>query len=168
MDLKVISELIRMMSDSKLSSLEVESKDIRIKLEKNSDGAKIENRELVTRVEGKDLLEKTEERYEDKVQSLYENQHNDRAMEKAMDFSTSENFKVVKSPIVGTFYRAASPENAPFAEVGKRVKKGDTLCIVEAMKLMNEIESEYDGEIVEILVENGAMVEYGQPLFKLK
>ncbi|MDO4231500.1 MAG: acetyl-CoA carboxylase biotin carboxyl carrier protein [Lautropia sp.] len=73
--------------------------------------------------------------------------------------------KTVKSPMVGTFYRAPNPEADPFVEVGKAVKVGDTLCIIEAMKLMNEIESEFAGNIVEILVENGQPIEYGQPLF---
>ncbi len=71
----------------------------------------------------------------------------------------------VKSPLVGTFYSAPSPEDAPFVKVGDTVKKGQTLGIVEAMKLMNEIESEYDGVVQAILVENEEIVEYGQPLF---
>lgn len=75
---------------------------------------------------------------------------------------------IITSPIVGTFYAAANPESENFAVLGQKVKKGDILCIVEAMKLMNEIESEYDGEIVEILVQNEEMVEFGQPLFKIK
>jgi acetyl-CoA carboxylase biotin carboxyl carrier protein len=74
----------------------------------------------------------------------------------------------VTSPFVGTFYRAASPETANFVEVGSPVRKGQTLCIVEAMKLMNEIESEHTGTIVEILVENGKSVEYGQKLFLIR
>jgi acetyl-CoA carboxylase biotin carboxyl carrier protein len=74
----------------------------------------------------------------------------------------------ITSPFVGTFYRAASPETANFVEVGSVVKKGQTLCIVEAMKLMNEIESELAGTIVEILVENGKSVEYGQKLFLIR
>jgi acetyl-CoA carboxylase biotin carboxyl carrier protein len=72
---------------------------------------------------------------------------------------------VVRAPIVGTFYRAPSPEADPFVEVGTRVKPGDVLCIIEAMKLMNEIESEVAGVVREILVENGQPVEYDQPLF---
>ena len=72
---------------------------------------------------------------------------------------------IVKSPMVGTFYRAASPGADPFAQVGDSVKEGQTLCIIEAMKLLNEIESDKAGVIKEILVENGQAVEYGQPLF---
>jgi acetyl-CoA carboxylase biotin carboxyl carrier protein len=72
---------------------------------------------------------------------------------------------IVKSPMVGTFYRAASPGSKPFVEIGDSVKEGDTLCIVEAMKLMNEIESDGTGVVKAVLVENGQPVEFGQPLF---
>jgi acetyl-CoA carboxylase biotin carboxyl carrier protein len=74
----------------------------------------------------------------------------------------------ITSPFVGTFYRAPSPETANFCEVGSVVKQGQTLCIIEAMKLMNEIESEASGTIIDILVDNGKSVEFGQKLFKLK
>jgi acetyl-CoA carboxylase biotin carboxyl carrier protein len=75
---------------------------------------------------------------------------------------------VVKSPIVGTFYRSSEPEAASFVDVGSTVKKGDVLCIIEAMKLMNEIDSEYDGEIVNIYVQNGQAVQYGERLFAIR
>ena len=75
---------------------------------------------------------------------------------------------VVTSPIVGTFYLSPDPSSPPFVEVGQRVKKGQTLCIIEAMKLMNEIESEYEGEIVKVYVENGQPVQYGERLFAVK
>lgn len=71
------------------------------------------------------------------------------------------------APVVGTFYRAPAPDADPYAEVGSIVKKGQILCVIEAMKLMNEIESEWDGKIVEILVENAQPVEYGEPLFRI-
>ena len=74
---------------------------------------------------------------------------------------------VVKAPMVGTFYRSPSPDAKPFVEVGQAVKEGDTLCIIEAMKLMNEIEADASGVVKAILVENGQPVEYGQPLFIL-
>ena len=74
----------------------------------------------------------------------------------------------INSPIVGIFHRAPSPESPPFVEVGSSVGKGQVLCIVEAMKLMNEIESDTDGTIVQILIENGHPVEYGEPLFRIK
>jgi acetyl-CoA carboxylase biotin carboxyl carrier protein len=75
---------------------------------------------------------------------------------------------LITSPVVGTFYRAPSPDASAFVDVGTQVKKGQPLCIVEAMKLMNEIEAEQDGKIVAILVQNGQSVEYGQPLFRLE
>ena len=73
--------------------------------------------------------------------------------------------QLVKAPMVGTFYRSPSPDAKPFVEIGQTVKKGDTVCIVEAMKLMNEIETDVSGVVKAILVENGQPVEYGQPLF---
>ena len=75
---------------------------------------------------------------------------------------------VVKSPIVGTFYRSSEPGAPPFAEVGTAVKKGQVLCIIEAMKLMNEIESEVTGTVVEVLVDNGRAVEFGEALFRIR
>ncbi len=78
------------------------------------------------------------------------------------------NVKIIESPIVGTYYSAAGPDSENFVKIGDKVKEGQILCIVEAMKLMNDIESDYAGEIVEILVQNEQMVEYGQPLFKIK
>jgi acetyl-CoA carboxylase biotin carboxyl carrier protein len=74
----------------------------------------------------------------------------------------------VNSPFVGTFYRSASPDSPPFVDVGQVVKKGQVLCIVEAMKLMNEIEAEQPGRLTEVLVQNGSPVEYGEPLFRLE
>ena len=77
-------------------------------------------------------------------------------------------FITVTSPIVGTFYRAPAPEAAAFVEIGSRIKKGQVLCIVEAMKLMNEIESEVEGEVLEVMVANGQPVEFGEVLFKIR
>lgn len=77
-------------------------------------------------------------------------------------------YHVIKSPLVGTFYRAPSPGAPPFVEVGDRVSKGQVLCIIEALKVMNEIESDVDGKVVKILVENGQPVEYGQELFYIE
>lgn len=74
---------------------------------------------------------------------------------------------IVYAPMVGTFYEGSSPLKPPFVKVGDKVKKGDVICIIEAMKIMNEITSQYDGEIAEILIENESMVEYNQPLFRI-
>jgi acetyl-CoA carboxylase biotin carboxyl carrier protein len=83
------------------------------------------------------------------------------------EVSEVEKGNIVKSPMVGTFYIKPSPEASPYVEKGTEVKKGDTLCIIEAMKLMNEIESEFSGKVTEILVKDGEPVEYGTPLFRI-
>lgn len=79
-----------------------------------------------------------------------------------------ENYKLIKSPMVGTFYSKPSPSSEPFVKVGDKVKKGDVIAIVEAMKLMNEVECEFDGEVVEVCCKDEEMVEYGQVLIKIK
>jgi len=89
---------------------------------------------------------------------------NDEPAEKAGD----DNFKTINAPIIGTFYSSASPEAEPYVKVGDKINKGAIICILEAMKIMNEIECEQDCEIVEILVNNGDQIEYNQPLFKIK
>ena len=90
----------------------------------------------------------------------------------SLDFAktpeSSNNIHYVTSPMVGTFYRAPDPASEPYVEIGEQVKKSQTLCIIEAMKLMNEIESDIDGEVMEIFVENGKSVEYGQRLFAVR
>ena len=87
--------------------------------------------------------------------------------EAVADADSEPEGRIVKSPLVGTFYAAPAEDAAPFVSVGDLVKKGQTLAIVEAMKLMNEIESDFDGKVAEVYVENGQAVEYGQPLFRI-
>ncbi|MEO5971339.1 MAG: acetyl-CoA carboxylase biotin carboxyl carrier protein [Bdellovibrionia bacterium] len=82
--------------------------------------------------------------------------------------AAASNEKQVLSPFVGTFYRAASPESDPYAREGQVIKRGDVLCIIEAMKLMNEIDAEFPGKIKSVLVENGQPVEFGEPLFMIE
>ena len=84
-----------------------------------------------------------------------------------VDTTTIDNKDAITSPMVGTFYRSASPDSAPFIDIGSTVKKGQTLCIIEAMKILNEIESDKEGTISKILIENGQPVEFGQPLFEI-
>lgn len=83
------------------------------------------------------------------------------------DIKDYNKYRDIRSPMVGIFYASPSPDAEPFVKVGKKVKKGDTLCIIEAMKLMNDVVAEEDGEIVEVCAENGALVEFGQVLFKI-
>ncbi|KYH28735.1 MULTISPECIES: acetyl-CoA carboxylase biotin carboxyl carrier protein [Clostridium] len=168
MDYKAIQELIKTMSDSKLTSLEVEADDIKIKLKKESQVDKLEKDKLNVKQEYINNLQVNELEVrkdggldEVSVESVLRNKEE-------VISKKDENLIAIKSPIVGTFYAAPSPEDPPFVSVGDKVKRGDVLCIIEAMKLMNEIEAEDDYEIVEILVENEEMVEYGETIFKVR
>ena len=93
---------------------------------------------------------------------------NDTIENQIKEDTTEKKGDIIKSPMVGTFYLKPSPTAEPYIEIGKEVKKGDVLCIIEAMKLMNEIESEYTGKVVEILVKDGEAVEYGTPLLRIE
>ncbi len=143
MEYEKIKQLIDDMGNSKLTSLEIDFPD----------GTKISMKKGEKEV----IVKTTEAQTEDTtienipIPELKEPQGN-----------------IITSPMVGTFYAKPSPDSSPYVEVGSHIKKGDVVCIIEAMKLMNEIESEFDGEIVEILVKNGEPVEYGKPLFKVR
>lgn len=91
-----------------------------------------------------------------------------KAEEKTAPVESAQALREIKSPMVGVFYAASSPEAEPFVKVGSHVKKGDILCVLEAMKLMNEVSAEEDGEVAEVCAKNGQVVEYGQTLFKLR
>lgn len=169
MDYKNIQELIKTVSDSQLTSFEIETEGIRIKMEKKqqvvvekmpvySTAVEPVIKETLTR-ENTAINQVPVQKIESSSPSTVEN---------IVKIEVAEDLFVVKSPIVGTMYSSSSPEAENFVKVGSQVKKGDTLCILEAMKLMNEIESEVDGEIVEVLGSNEDMVEYGQPLFKIR
>lgn len=145
MDFKEIENLIKIMSASNIDELEVTLKDASIKLKKNSNTASPVYVEKKTKVEEPDIN-----------------------IEKTKEAETDDDYYTVASPIVGTFYAAPSQDAEAYVTAGSQIKKGDALCIIEAMKLMNTIESEVDGEIVKILVKDGDMVEYGQPIFKVK
>lgn len=149
MNYEEIKKLIDDMGESKLDSLEIEFPDgIKISMTKSTGYTK-----KVQYVEAdQEVVEIDTNKIESKVQEKVED----------------ENCKIIKSPMVGTFYSSSSPTTESFVKVGDKVSKGQVVCIVEAMKLMNEIESEFDGEIVEICVKNGEMVEFGMPLFKIK
>ena len=148
MDYEEIKKLIEDMGNSKLDTLQIEFPDgCKISMSKNK------------------MQQVSNESNEAKVQKEAE------IIEEVKSVSTNvdeENLKVIKSPMVGTFYASASPKDEPYVKVGDKIKKGQVVCIVEAMKLMNEIESEFDGEVVEICINNEDIVEYGTPLFKLK
>lgn len=146
MEYEKIKQLMDDMGNSKLTSIDIDFPDgTKIKMKKEQKEVIIQKNELQNLVE----IPVAE----------------DKALEAP---KKEEEGNIVKSPMVGTFYLKPSPTSEPFVEIGKDVKKGDTLCIIEAMKLMNEIESEYAGKIDEILVEDGKPVEYGTPLFRIK
>ena len=156
MDYKDIKKLMDDMGNSKLDSLDIEFPDgIKISMTKNS------QKEVVVTTKGTDVMEASTPIA---VPAVTEKKEDSLV---AMD-NKEENYKIVKSPMVGTFYESSSPDAEAFVKIGDKVKKGQVLCIVEAMKLMNEIESEFDGEIVEVCVKNEDVVEYGMPLFKIK
>ncbi|MBD3223253.1 MAG: acetyl-CoA carboxylase biotin carboxyl carrier protein [Caldithrix sp.] len=167
MDLKQIRQLIKMVDDSKIDALEIEEESYKIKITKNRDDSKSNNKPVVMEYPI----------YSAQGQIPQQIQHQPPAggtppaetkatpTAKETDQDSSENLYEVRSPMVGTFYRAPAPDADPYVEVGDSIAVGQTLCIVEAMKLMNEIESEVGGKIRKVLVENAQPVEYNQVLF---
>ena len=155
MDYKDIKKLMDDMGESNLDSLEIEFPDgVKISMKKNWGGNNIAYSNQSGVIEASAPMT---------VPTVVPNMENG-----LVNVDLQEDVKVVKSPMVGTFYESSAPDKEPFVKVGDKVQKGQVLCIVEAMKLMNEIESEYDGEIVEVCIQDGEIVEYGMPLFKLK
>lgn len=146
MEFEKMIELIKTVSDSNLTQFQIEEDSFKLSMK--------------TDKQSKVVVQK-QESVPKEIQSV--------AMDEIKPAEQKEIKKaegnVVKSPLVGTFYSASSPDSAPFVKVGDTVKKGQVLGIVEAMKLMNEIESEFDGVVKEIQIENEQVVEYGQPLF---
>ena len=143
-NLEEIKNLITLLEDSSLSVLEVQSGENKVRLEKATQGSPVvsfaNNNPVVTAPDAT-VPEVSAE---------------------------ADSGSAIKAPIVGVFYVAPSPDSDPYVTVGKRVKKGDVVCIIEAMKCMNEIQAEEDGEITAVLANNGDLVEYGQPLFSIK
>ena len=155
MDYKEIKKLMDDMGNSKLEELEIEFPDgVKISMKKS------EKREVIVEPH---VIEASAPISVPAVKLQEE-----KGMVAVPENKEEENYKVIKSPMVGTFYASSSPDKDPYVKVGDKIAKGQVVCIVEAMKLMNEIESEFDGEIVEICVKNEDVVEYGTPLFKVK
>jgi acetyl-CoA carboxylase biotin carboxyl carrier protein len=156
MNLKEIKELIELMKNTDISELEIERSGVKVRLRKGGDVTfhpampRMEYPPAAIVAPAVTVVPATEA-----------------VSEKATE-PVKTNMIKVTSPIVGTFYRSSSPDKPAYVEVGDIVKKGQVLCIIEAMKLMNEIESEGSGKIVQILVESGAPVEYGEPLFVIE
>ena len=145
MDIRKIKTLIEMLEESNLSEIEVSQGDESVRISKGKDPLDyIENNQINTSISSQEKVSKNE----DETRKFVGNQ--------------------VKAPLVGTFYRKPSPDSDPFVKVGDIVKKGQVLCIIEAMKMMNEIKSEFDGEVSSIEIEDGQPVEFGQTIIVIQ
>ncbi len=145
MELKDLEKLLEIFDKSKTNILEFETDEFRIYLDKSVTSTLQPQIEQTKIQEVKPVVQKVEAKSECEVEG-----------------------DLITSPMVGTFYQAPSPDSPPYVKVGDKVKKGQTLCIIEAMKIMNELEAEYDCEILEVLVEDGQPVEFDTPLFRVK
>ena len=145
MNVKEIKEMIQLMNENGLTELEMEKDGLKIRLKKGAGGLVEPNIVYESRPAGNGQSRATE--------TL------------SKESSAATRGTQVKSPMVGTFYAAPAPDAAPFVQVGSTVEVGQVICVIEAMKLMNEIKSEVRGKVVEVLVHNGDPVEFGQPLF---
>lgn len=155
MEIAEIKELIKVIDESKLTTFEMEQDGIKLVMKKEMTASPVISAVVSENVPAN--IKVQENAAENIIDSSNE------AVKPAVITG-----KTVNSPMVGTFYASSAPDKAPFVKVGDKVKKGQVICIVEAMKLMNEIESDMDGEIAEILVNNEDMVEYGQPMFVIR
>jgi acetyl-CoA carboxylase biotin carboxyl carrier protein len=158
MDLDTLKQILNLVREHELSELEVEQDGLRLKIRKDSAAVFPAPPPQMPARAGDGALPVSSAAALAAPPSPSSLESTDADIELA----------VVKSPIVGTFYRSPEPGAAPFVDVGDSVKKGQVLCIIEAMKLMNEIDSEYDGEIVNVYVESGQPVQYGERLFAIR
>jgi len=156
MKIKEIRDLIDFISQSELNEVNIETTDFKISVKKSPD-ISVNSGELMITPPNAQTNAPVANTISETVEIK-----TDATEEKA---GPANNLKEVKSPMIGTFYRAANPESPSFVEPGDRIKPGQTICIIEAMKLFNEIEAEISGTIVEVLVDNATPVEFDQPLF---
>jgi len=153
MDLNLIRKLVKIVDTSGITDLEIEEDGLRIKVAKKIRNNQLNSQpQMVVQTESVESPSSPSAVTEEKAPA-----------EKSEE--PTDNFHKINSPIVGTFYRAPAPDADPYVQVGDSISPGTVLCVVEAMKLMNEIESDVSGKVLEILVENGKPVEYNQPLF---
>ena len=154
MDINLIKKLIKIVEQSEITEFSVQEGDLKVRISKNNKQflhpGVISSSEILPSVVNTSV-------------SVPENKSSEN--DSAKETSAKTNLHEVRSPIVGTFYRAPAPDADPYIQVGDHVETGEVLCIIEAMKLMNEIESDTSGKIVKILVDNATPVEYNQPLF---
>ena len=154
MDIKEIQNLIKFVSKSGVEEVKIEREDFKITIKTKK---KFTNQILVEDVPSKNIITSQPVSTQNTIQENISNIQPEKA--------ENDNHIVIKSPIIGTFYRKPSPDKPSFVEIGKSIAEGDVLCVIEAMKLFNEIESEVSGKIVKILVEDQSPVEFDQPLF---
>lgn len=170
MEFEKIKELIKLVDSSSLAFFELQSGNDHIKMDKSlirgigSNDVNKANAEITN----SNVVDTTSNLPVSKEKSEIHRVENEEVIDNKETVVDDKNVSIITAPMVGTFYSSASPESGPFVEIGDTVSKGKVICIIEAMKLMNEIESEHSGIIVERLVNDGDMVEYGQPLFKVK
>jgi len=155
MDLRKIKKLMELLEESGIAEIEVKEGEESIKLSRNISSS--------TNMQVPQVIQQPVQTSQPPT-----NQQASEIGVNAVDNLKKEKRNTVNSPMVGTFYASASPESKPFVTIGQSVKKGDTLCILEAMKMMNQVQAESDGKIVEILVDNAEPVEFDQPLFVLE
>lgn len=155
MDLRKIKKLMELLEESGIAEIEVKEGEESIKLSRNISST--------TNMQVPQIIQQPVQTSQPPT-----NQQTSDIATNAVDNLKKEKRNTVNSPMVGTFYASASPESKPFVTIGQSVKKGDTLCILEAMKMMNQVQAESDGKIVEILVDNAEPVEFDQPLFVLE
>ena len=142
MDLRKIKKLIEMLQESDLNEIEVKEGEESVRINRKKGDVEIPQQIVAPQVQSKEVVENVDE--------------------------PEENLSFIQSPMVRTFYRSPAPGKPPFVEIGQRVKKGDTICIIEAMKMMNQVKSEFDGKIVDIKVENGQPVEFNESLVSIE
>lgn len=149
MNTKIVAELIKLMDTANLKLIEVCEGEVKIRLEKNT-------AEFASAPVSMVHIPAVKAEAVSKVDAAFKSE--------VINFNK---LNEVRSPLVGVFYAAPSPDSPPFVKIGQKVKKGDVLCIVEAMKQMNEINAEVDGEVADVCVKNGDIIEYNQILFKI-
>ncbi len=162
MDLKLVKNILDLISESDVDEVSIEEGDFKISVKKKASASPGEIPAYHYQIPAQSPAPAPP------PSTANSPDHSPADTSAGPDQEDSVDGDTVKSPIVGTFYRAPSPESDPFVEVGDKVEKGDTLCIVEAMKIMNEIEAEFGGTIQKILVEDAQPVEFDQPLFIIK
>ncbi|PWU05973.1 MAG: acetyl-CoA carboxylase biotin carboxyl carrier protein [Verrucomicrobia bacterium] len=150
LDTKIITKIIELMKDSDLTEFQIEEEGLKLCIKRG-----LPTTSYISSPNQVQLL----------TPQTANPIHTDSSPAKPV---IETNVHIIKSPMVGTFYKSSSPDNPPFINVGDKVEKTTTVCILEAMKVMNEIHAEVQGTVIEVLAENGQTIEYGQPLFKVK